>query len=105
MDLIALGKRIRSLRIANELTQEQLGERSGINYKYVGEIERAVKTASIDILDKIASGLGVPISELLRFEHESGSKRDVLKEIKALLDGMDEDQLRQTLKLLKAIRY
>ncbi len=105
MDLKALGQRIRTLRQRKNLTQEQLGEVSDLNYKYVGEIERGDKTASIETLDRIARGLEVPLVELLRFDHEAGSKRDVVRMIKGLLGEMTEDELRQALKLLKAIRY
>ena len=105
MDLKALGRRIRSLRLDRGLTQEQLGELAGVNYKYIGEIERADKTASIETLAKIAAGLDIPLTELLRFEHEAGTGKDVAREIRKLLNDMDEDQLRLTLKLLRAIRY
>jgi transcriptional regulator with XRE-family HTH domain len=33
---ILLGRRIRALRLRRELTQEALGERAGLNYKYLG---------------------------------------------------------------------
>lgn len=35
-----LGKRIRTLRRLKTLTQEELGEKAGLSYKFVGEIER-----------------------------------------------------------------
>lgn len=105
MDLVALGKRIRSLRLAKGLTQEQLGERAVINSKYVGELERATKIPSIETLDKISKGLDVPLAEVIRFEHEAGTKKDVLREIRKVLNGMDEDGLRMALKMLRAVRY
>ena len=37
---IFLGRRIKALRLRRELTQEASGERAGINYKYLGAIER-----------------------------------------------------------------
>jgi hypothetical protein len=33
-----LGRRIRALRLRRELTQEALGERAGLNYKYLGAV-------------------------------------------------------------------
>ncbi len=100
-----LGQRIRALRQRKDLTQEQLGEVSELNYKYVGEIERGDKTASVETLDRIAKGLEVPLVELLRFDHEAGSKKEVVRMIKELLGEMTEEELRQALKLLKAIHY
>jgi transcriptional regulator with XRE-family HTH domain len=36
-----LGRRIKALRSERGLTHEQLGERSRVNYKYLGAVERA----------------------------------------------------------------
>ena len=65
-----LGRRIRALRKSKNLTQERLGERSGINYKHLGAIERGEENPSLSVLQKIAGGLGVEILELFRFQHE-----------------------------------
>jgi transcriptional regulator with XRE-family HTH domain len=37
---IRLGRRIRALRLRRELTQEGLREQAGVNYKYLGAVER-----------------------------------------------------------------
>jgi len=65
-----LGRRIRTLRKSKNLTQEQLGEESGINYKHLGAIERGEENPSLSALQKIAKGLGIEILELFRFQHE-----------------------------------
>lgn len=65
-----LGLKIRALRKSNNLTQERLGEKSGINYKHLGAIERGEENPSLSVLQKVASGLGVEIAELFRFHHE-----------------------------------
>lgn len=65
-----LGKRIRALRKMKFLTQEELGERAGISYKFVGEIERGNVNSSIDSLDKIAHVLGVKIGDLFPSEKD-----------------------------------
>lgn len=35
-----LGERIRAIRKIKGFTQEELGERADLNYKYIGEVER-----------------------------------------------------------------
>jgi len=47
------GRRVKELRAAKRLTQEQLGQKSGVDYKYLGEIERGVKTASFATIEKL----------------------------------------------------
>ena len=63
-----LGKRILQLRYKDGLTQEELAERSGVSYKYIQMLEgRNPNKASIVILEKIASGLKIPLWKLLKF--------------------------------------
>jgi transcriptional regulator with XRE-family HTH domain len=59
-----LGSRVRDLRHARGLTQEQLAERAGIVPAYVSSIERAVAAATVETLAAIAAALDVTLSEL-----------------------------------------
>jgi transcriptional regulator with XRE-family HTH domain len=59
-----VGRRIRSLREAGSLTQEELGEKAGLNYKFIGELERGRVNVSLDSLVKIAEALEVKIGDL-----------------------------------------
>ena len=43
------------------MTQEQLGEKAGVDYKYLGGIERGERNPSAENLAKIAKALGVKI--------------------------------------------
>ncbi|TAN45349.1 MAG: helix-turn-helix domain-containing protein [Nitrospirae bacterium] len=61
---IKLGGRIRQLRKLRGYTQEKLDEKSGISYKFIGEIERGEVNPSLDSLASIASALNVEIREL-----------------------------------------
>ncbi len=61
---VQLGKRIRTLRRLQKLTIEKLGEKTGISYKFIGEVERGVANPSLDTLAKIAEALGVNINAL-----------------------------------------
>ncbi len=58
------GRRVRLLREAAGLTQEQLGKAAGVDFKHVGSIERGEKTASFEAVEKLANALGVSYYEL-----------------------------------------
>jgi transcriptional regulator with XRE-family HTH domain len=64
--LLALSARIRTLRGAIKITQEQLAVRAGISLAFASMIERAARGASIETLAKVARALGVPLAELFR---------------------------------------
>lgn len=60
-----VGRRVKALRLARKLTQEQLGERASLSYKFVGEIERGIGNPTIETLANIATALGVNIVDLV----------------------------------------
>jgi transcriptional regulator with XRE-family HTH domain len=60
-----IGANVKRLRKAQALSQEELADRSGLDRTYISQIERAVKNATFVSLDKIAQGLGVPLTELV----------------------------------------
>lgn len=51
--------RIRALREQRELTQDQLGERSGLERKTINRIERGLRRPDVEQLVRIAWGLDV----------------------------------------------
>lgn len=55
---------VRRLRAERGLTQEQLGERSGIGFSYVAKIENEERSPGVKIIAKLAHGLGVDPGEL-----------------------------------------
>ena len=50
VDYKDLGKRVRTLRRAKNMTQEQLAEQLGISASFMGHIERGSRIASLDTL-------------------------------------------------------
>lgn len=60
-----MGTRIRDLRRAQKLTQEQLGERAGVSYKFIGEIERGTGNPTINTLAGIAAALNVDLADIV----------------------------------------
>ena len=60
-----LGAAVKALRARRRLTQEQLAERSGLSYKFVGEIERGDANPTFLTLERVAKALAVPMSTLV----------------------------------------
>lgn len=59
-----LGKRIQRIRKSVGLTQEELAEKVNVSRAYIGYIEQARNTPSLELLEKIAKVLRVDIKEL-----------------------------------------
>lgn len=64
------GEKVRELRRARGLSQEELAFRAGIHRNYLGGIERGERNPALDNISAIAKALGVDPSELLRFERD-----------------------------------
>jgi transcriptional regulator with XRE-family HTH domain len=60
----AFGARMRALRKAAGLTQEELAFASGLDRSYLGAIERGEKNVSLINIHRIAHALGVGAGEL-----------------------------------------
>tara|TARA_B100000378_G_scaffold10922_1_gene9195 strand:- start:6938 stop:7153 length:216 start_codon:yes stop_codon:yes gene_type:complete len=62
-----LGKKIRTLRLEKLLSQEKLGEITGLDRTYISGIERGVRNPSLKNIEKLAKALDVKVSELTDF--------------------------------------
>lgn len=63
-----IGTALRAARIDRGLTQIQLGELAGLDHKTIHRIEYGTSDPSLTMLLRLASALGVPLSDLLRHE-------------------------------------
>ena len=60
------GRTLRRLRTEKQLTQEELAQRSGVDYKYLQKLEgQNPSSPTLLILEKLAKGLGISLSELV----------------------------------------
>lgn len=59
------GERLRDLRASAGLSQEALAEKAGLHRNYIGHIERAEKTASLDVLVRLAGAFELSLPDLL----------------------------------------
>lgn len=61
-----IGERIRSLRKARGLSQEELAEKAAVHYTFIGQVERGEKNFSIDTLERVIIGLDTSFEEIFR---------------------------------------
>jgi transcriptional regulator with XRE-family HTH domain len=64
--LVAIGTAVRLLRKKKGISQENLAEAAGLHRTYVGMIERGEKNITVLSATRIAKGLGVSLSALIR---------------------------------------
>ncbi|TCP39605.1 helix-turn-helix domain-containing protein [Rhodovulum marinum] len=67
-----LATNLKRHRLAAGLSQEELAHRAGIDRTYVSSLERCVYAASIEVLDQLATALGVEAADLLQREPGGG---------------------------------
>ena len=63
---IKFGERVREIRVSKNLSQEQLASLANVHRTYIGMVERAEKNITLANIEKIANGLNVNITELLK---------------------------------------
>lgn len=64
-----VGIRIRMLRKAIGLSQEELAERAGLDRTYMTSVENGKRNVSIRNIEKIISALGVSLEAFFSTEH------------------------------------
>jgi transcriptional regulator with XRE-family HTH domain len=61
---LRIAERVRALRAAAGLSLEALAARSGVSRSMISLVERGETSATAVVLDKLATGLGVPLATL-----------------------------------------
>ncbi|WP_081631161.1 helix-turn-helix transcriptional regulator [Methylobacterium sp. 77] len=55
---------VRRVRVAQGISQERLAADAGVDRAYLGGLERQAENPTVDLLDKVADALAVPLGEL-----------------------------------------
>jgi len=98
MDLLIklIGYKIKALRKSQGLSQQQLGQQAGFDYRYIGFIEQARVNPTVKTLKKVADALGTTVTDLLPSSDEiEANKKGVAPKMK--------DRERVMYKILKNI--
>lgn len=97
-----LGGRIRKLRKSRGQTQEQLAQEAGVSDKYLSEVERGVSKVSVEVLDKVASGLNVELRDLLALDLVEDRKQ-MEDYLIRLIQGASDEQLVVLQRVVRAV--
>lgn len=97
------GNRVRAIRRAANITQEDAAERAKIHPKYLGEIERGEKSPSFDAILALAYALETSPAEFFQFEKEERNEKVLRKRIDALIGTASAEQLQQAYRVLRAL--
>ena len=74
---LSFGKRIRTIRMSKNMSQEKLAELSGLHPTYIGQIERGEKSPTLDSIYKISIGLNITLSKMFyNMDNISESQND-----------------------------
>src|SRR3954447_22004419 len=68
--IAAVGPRVKALREAMDLSLRELAERSGVSAPMLSQVERGETSPTLQVASKIASGLDLRLSQLLRLDEE-----------------------------------
>lgn len=97
-----LGRRIREIRIARNLTQEDLSELTDIGASSISKIESGHFHPTDENLERIAKALKVEPYKLYMFNHQKDTKA-LLQDIQTMLNKATDDEIKLAYKVLSGI--
>lgn len=100
---LRFGQSLKQCRAVAGLTQEELGARAGICYKYVGAIERGERNPSLEVLHKIATALDIDITELISFSNKDAVDCEYRMLINRILRKRDTEALYKVLRVMQIV--
>ncbi|MBT3232773.1 MAG: helix-turn-helix transcriptional regulator [Calditrichaeota bacterium] len=109
-----VAQRVRQIRREKGINQEELANNAEINRSYLSSVENGKSSPTIEVVERLAKGLGVSIAELMmsekekHFSYDSGEEFEMYDGLKQLLESEDEMMLMrlsiEEVDLLKGIR-
>ena len=103
MDYYAIGQRIRKIRKARNLSQEQLSEMVGISITHMSHIETGNTKLSLPVLVDLANAMEVRTDYLLYYK-VTAERSTATDTIVQLLEACTTQQLRVIEDLVKAAK-
>jgi len=97
------GNRVRTVRRAAKITQEDAAERAQLNPKYLGEIERGEKRPSFEAIMALAKALDTSPAAFFQFDREDGDEKTLRRKVESLVKKSNPEQLRQAYRVLRAL--
>lgn len=102
LDYHALGKRIRTVRRRNHMTQETLAEKIDVSTPHISNVERGTVKPSLEVIINIANALSVTADDLL-CDEVVHCRPQFEQDIQLLLDSCDDYEIRIVRDMVAAI--
>ena len=67
---INFGRRVKELRLIQNISQEELAFRCQLSKNYVSDVERGTRNVTLKVVEKFAQGLKVPVHILFRWHDD-----------------------------------
>ena len=71
---LELGERLRAIRLLRRRTLREVAESAGVSESFVSQLERGRSNASVATLQRLATALGIEISDLFAGESQTGPR-------------------------------
>jgi transcriptional regulator with XRE-family HTH domain len=97
-----LGARLKEIRKARGLTQEELAEKVDLSPQYLSRLEGGHQSPSIETVATLAEALDLELFELFDMGHQ-GTVKEVRERLRKVIQESSEEELRLGLKLLQAL--
>lgn len=65
-----INEALRLIRVFHDLKQVELAQKLGISKSHLSEIEKGVKTPSLDLIERYAVAFNLPVSSIMFFAEE-----------------------------------
>ena len=98
-----VGKRLRSYRTGQGLSQEKLAEKAGLHPTYIGQVERGEKNLTIESLEKITSALDVSMASVFEKIEERGESDNYCLQAYELLSRKNSADRERLFRILTEI--
>lgn len=100
-----IGNRVRELRLACGLSQEQLALEANITPAYLCQVERGNRNPTVALMGRLCNVLGVTLAEFFSEQEEKREEtRDLwMERIAAQLCGKSEQEKEQILQIIKCV--
>jgi transcriptional regulator with XRE-family HTH domain len=101
---LGIGKRLKKLRMERGLTQKKLADKvkGGVDYTYIGKIERGEQFPSLKILQRISEAFSVPVHYFFKDEPDTIVYVNCPAELGNLIRDEKGGELFKALTLLEA---
>jgi transcriptional regulator with XRE-family HTH domain len=72
---LAFAQLVRRQRVRRGVSQEKLAERADLSRNYIGMLERGERFATLEVAERLAQGVGVPLEKLIVQTRKALAKR------------------------------